>query len=504
MKKRICNFLFLMQCCIERKLMGVIAFFLLFLVLHYEKNYLTMCYVYDIHSFEFNSYAEYMLSDGIFQNIFLPIIPLVISWKVYPFICCNNMRMLKYKNRIEVMKCYSRCCFLIIILVMSLLLGLMFLVAKINHMDITQNLTFLLYFLFTCFKLILVSLLYFGAATVFSSNGMGAVAIGLLTFGEILIWKNAIEKAFRYVFYYHIIEQDMVAISLKQKFLFWAISFGIVIISNMIIVRFAEFGVNKTVKDALKHTATRWHWNLWYAGAILWIVVFVFINWHTSCQFYTDANELVYICLKGFSASNIINVLYYLGLCVPLWIYLIFYFSRFFNTFSIYVFTKTGNVMRYIMKCLIHTLKHCTMYFVMVVFVAGVVGYATQQDNVMMPIYQELPKRADGIIGLMADYILVTVLIVLFIMSLYLLCYRLDVAFIIGVTLHILSVIVADMIPYGKEWIPFTQNMLLLREEGNYNWMARCVLALTICVVYAMFSWQVKRKQEKIMNGCYK
>lgn len=74
------------------------------------------------------------------------------------------------------------------------------------------------------------------------------------------------------------------------------------------------------------------------------------------------------------SRFNIYDLLFYLGLCSPLWVYLVYYFSKFFTTFSVYMFMKTGGVLKYMLKCLINMLKYCVFYFVCMMFLADIRG----------------------------------------------------------------------------------------------------------------------------------
>ena len=130
-------------------------------------------------------------------------------------------------------------------------------------------------------------------------------------------------------------------------------------------------------------------------------------------------------------------------------------------------------------------------------------GRFIYKGNGKTDIYQNLQCVTDGMIGVAADFILVTLLLVLLIMVIYLLCYRLEIAFVIGIGCHILSVIIAGLIPHGTEFIPFTQNILLIRNaKYNILW-ARSFLCLTLVLGYIIFCYLMKRKQEKILVGYY-
>ena len=119
-------------------------------------------------------------------------------------------------------------------------------------------------------------------------------------------------------------------------------------------------------------------------------------------------------------------------------------------------------------------------------------------------VYQNIRSLSDGLIGIIADFVLVTLLLILFVMIIYLLCYRLEIAFVIGIGCHILNVIIVNFISYGKEFMPLTQNILLIRSvKYNILW-ARGFSCLVLVAAYMIFCYLVKQKQEKILSGYYK
>ena len=188
---------------------------------------------------------------------------------------------------------------------------------------------------------------------------------------------------------------------------------------------------------------------------------------------------------------------------MPLWVFLTDYFSKFFTTFSVYMFMKMGGILKYMLNCLLNMVKYSILYFTIMMLAACISGNFVYRGIDKTDIYRNLQSFSDGPTGVVVDFVLVTLLLILFIMVIYLLCYRLEIAFVIGIGCHILSVIIAGLIPHGTEFIPFTQNILLIRNaKYNILW-ARSFLCLTLVLGYIIFCYLMKRKQEKILVGYY-
>lgn len=503
MKKKINNFMFSIYCCLGGKFIVAVSFYLLFLIFHFEKNYLLMCNYYNMSADDLNSFLLFIFFDGFFLIMFLPVVILAASWKVFQFLNCDCLKLLKCKNRTGIIQRYLLFSFTIITGIMAYLLLCILLVGKMVNMHFVLDDTFIPNLFFTYVCLLAITLTYLVFAVIFSSNSMGIVGAMIPILFELIVWKNHIKSLFKYTFFYNIVVQDDVQITVPQKIIFWMICLSVLIVILLIVIRHVDLGITRNMKEVIKYISEKNNIDPYFLGSIIWSCIYVAMTYHISKNFYSDATALVYICFRGFSGWNVQDLLFYLGLCMPLWVFLVYYFSKFFTTFSVYMFMKMGGVLKCMLKCMLNMVRYIILYFVIMMLSAYMGGRFIYKGNGKTDIYQNLQCVTDGMIGVAADFILVTLLLVLLIMVIYLLCYRLEIAFVIGIGCHILSVIIARFIPHGTEFIPFTQNILLIRNaKYNILW-ARSFLCLTLVVGYIIFCYLMKRKQEKILIGYY-
>lgn len=504
MKKKHNNFMFSIYCCLGGKFIAVILFYLLFLTLHFEKNYLLMCDYYNMDADNINSFVLFIFSDGFFLILFLPVTILAISWKLYHFFNCDCLKLLKCKNRFAIVQRYIIYSFTIITGIMTYLLLIIWGVGKMINMHLSLDTTFISNFIFSYIYILVLMLVYLFFAVIFSSKSMGIVGAMLPLLFELIIWKNHIKGLFAYTFFYNIVVQDNVQIPIIQKIIFWIVCLLFLISILLFTIQRVDLDISRNIKEVIKYTFNKYYINPWLIGTIIWSCIYVAITYYISKNFYSSPEELVYICFRGFSGFNIHDLLFYLGLCLPLWVYLVHYFSKFFTTFSIYMFMKMGGVLKYMLKCLINMIKYIIFYFVIMIFSAYIAGNYIYKGTGRTDIYQNLRNVSGGTIEVIIDFVLVTLLLILFIMIIYLLCYRLEIAFIIGIGCHILNVIITNLISYGKELIPLTQNILLIRNDKYNILWARGFLCISLVVLYIIFCYLMRRKQEKILIGYYR
>lgn len=504
MKKKISNFMFSIYCCLGGKFIAVVFSYLLFLILHFEKNYLLICDYYNMPADNFNSFLLFIFSDGFFLILFLPVVVLAVSWKVFQFLNCDCLKLLRCKNRTGIIQRYILFGFTIITGIMVYLLVCISLVGKLINMHFTLDTAFISNLIFTYASLLVLMLVYLLFSIIFSSNSMGIVGCMIPILFELLIWKNHIKGAFRYTLFYNIVVQEDVQISVTQKIVFWIVCLLLLIGMLLIAIRHVDLGISRTIKEVIRYVSEKYYINPWLIGIVIWSCIYVAMTYSISKNFYSNPAELVYICFRGFSGLNIQDLLFYLGLCLPLWVFLVYYFSKFFTTFSVYMFMKMGGLLKYMLKCLLNLIKYIILYFIIMILSACIGGNFIYKGIGKADIYQNLQGLSDCLIGVIADFVFVTLLLILFIMIIYLLCYRLEIAFAAGIGCHILNVIIANLIPYGKEFIPLTQNILLIRStEYNILW-ARSFTCLTLVVTYIIFCYLMKQKQEKILIGYYR
>ncbi len=504
MKKKISNFMFSIYCCLGGKFIAVVLFYLLFLILHFEKNYLLICNYYNMPANNLNSFLLFIFSDGFFLILFLPVVVFAVSWKVFQFINSDCLKLLRCKNRTEIIKRYILFGFTIITGIMAYLLLCILFVGKMINMHFTSDTSFIPNLIFTYSSLLVLMLVYLLFSILFSSSSMGIVGSMIPILFELLIWKNHIKRLFRYTLFYNIVVQDDVPISITQKIVFWIVCLLLLVGIVLIAIRHVDLGISRNMKEVIWYISEKHYINLWLIGIVIWACIYVAMTYRISKNFYSSPSALAYICFRGFSGFNIQDLLFYLGLCLPLWVYLIHYFSKFFTTFSVYMFMKMGGVLKYMLKCLLTIVKYILFYFIIMMLAAYIGGKFIYKGNGNIDIYQNLQHLSDGLIGVVADFVLVTLLLILFIMILYLLCYRLEIAFVAGLGLHILSVILANFIPHGKEFIPLTQNILLTRSTEYHILWARTFTCLTLVAAYILFCYLMKKKQEKILIGYYR
>ena len=504
MKKKIKNFMFSIYCCLGGKFIAAVFFYLLFLILHFEKNYLLMCNYYNMSADNFNSFLLFIFSDGFFLILFLPIVIGAVSWKVYQFFNCDCLKLLKCKNRTGIVKHYILFGFTIISGIMVYLLLCILLAGKMINMHFTLDNTFIPNFIFTYVSLFIIMLVYLFFAVIFSSNSMGMVGSMIPILFELLIWKNHIKGLFKYTLFYNIVVQDDVQISITQKIVFWVVCLLFLIGILLIAIRYVDLGISRNIKEVICYVSNQYARNPWIIGVVIWSYIYVAMTYRISKNFYSSPEELVYICFRGFSGFNIQDLLFYLGLCLPLWVFLTDYFSKFFTTFSVYMFMKMGGILKYMLNCLLNMVKYSILYFTIMMLAACISGNFVYRGIDKTDIYRNLQSFSDGPTGVVVDFVLVTLLLILFIMVIYLLCYRLEIAFVIGIGCHILNITIANLISCGKEFIPLTQNILLIRN-ANYNILwARSFICLILVAMYSIFCYLMKQKQEKILIGYYK
>lgn len=504
MKKKIDDFMFNIYCCLGGKFIAAVFFYLLFLILHFEKNYLLMCNYYNMSADSLNSFLLFIFSDGFFLILFLPVVIGAVSWKMYQFFNFGCLKLLRCKKRTEIVQRYILFGITIISGITAYLLLCVLLAGKIINMHFTSDNNFIPNLVFTYLSLLLIMLIYLFFATTFSSNAMGIVGLMIPVLFELLIWKNQIKGLFRYTLFYNIVVQDDVQISVTEKIAFWIVCLLFLTGILLITIRHVDLGINRNIKEVIIYISDKYYINPWFIGALIWSCVYAAMNYSISKNFYSGSKKLAYICFRGFSGFNIQDLLFYLGLCLPLWVFLLHYFSQFFTTFSVYMFMKMGGVLKYMLKCLLNIAAYTILYFIIMMLSACVNGKLVYKGLGKIDVYQNIRRLSDGLIGIIADFVLVTLLLILFVMIIYLLCYRLEIAFVIGIGCHILNVIIVNFISYGKEFMPLTQNILLIRSvKYNILW-ARGFSCLVLVAAYMIFCYLVKQKQEKILSGYYK
>ena len=104
MKKKIDDFMFNIYCCLGGKFIAAVFFYLLFLILHFEKNYLLMCNYYNMSADSLNSFLLFIFSDGFFLILFLPVVIGAISWKMYQFFNFGCLKLLRCKKERKLYK----------------------------------------------------------------------------------------------------------------------------------------------------------------------------------------------------------------------------------------------------------------------------------------------------------------------------------------------------------------------------------------------------------------
>lgn len=505
MKKKVNEFLFGIYSCLGGRVIIGIFVYLLFLIFCFEKSFLMMCEYYQYTPDNLNSFIEYVFFNGYFIIMFFPIVVLVVAWRMYQFLCSDCLKMVRLKSRVEIIWKFFVYGFTISMGIMLYLLLCFFLVGKAINMHITTDTVFVSEVLFTYVSFIVMLLLYLLFSITFSSNSMGVVGVVIPLFFELLVWKNSISVLRPYVFFYNIVNVDdeNISISFTHKIVFWISCLVIIAVLLLIVIRHVDLGANRSLKEVKQQLVQKYNGNPWYIGMVLWAVFYVVLTHHVQQSFFENSKEFLYVCFRGFVSPKSPDMFFYLGLCLPLWAYLLYYFSRFFTTFSIYLFMKTGGVLTYMLKCFKRVVCDTVIYFLTVLLVAYVVGNIVRKEDCEMNIYQQMAEQSGGIFGVVVDFILGTLLFVLFVMVLYLLFYRLDVAFLVGLTCHIVNVVMVDFIPYGKEFVPFTQHILLFRQEGYHAFLARGSLCVMVAAVYILFCYLMRKKQEKILIGYY-
>ncbi|MBO4996940.1 MAG: hypothetical protein J6D02_02950 [Lachnospira sp.] len=505
MKKRVNEFFFGIYSCLGGRTIIGIFVYLLFLVLYFEKSFLMMCEYYQYTPDNLNSFIEYVFFNGYFIIMFFPIVVLVVAWRMYQFFCGDCLKLVRCKSRVKIIWRFFVYGVTISTGIMLYLLLCFFLVGKAINMHITSDTVFVSEVLFTYVSFIVMLLLYLLCSIAFSSNGMGVIGVVIPLVFELIVWKNSISVLRPYVFFYNIVNVDdeNISISFIHKIVFWISCLVIITVLLLLVIQRVDLGASRTLKEVKQQLVQKYNGNPWYIGMVLWAVFYVVLTYHAQGKFFEESRTFLYVCFRGFATPKSPDMFFYLGLCLPLWAYLLYYFSRFFTTFSIYLFMKTGGVLTYMLKCFARVVRDTVIYFLVVLFVAYAVGNIMKKEDCLMNNYQWITEQWGGIFGVIIDFILATLLFVLFVMVLYLLFYRLDVAFLVGLACHIVNVIIVNFIPYGKELVPFTQHILLLREEGYHVFLARGGLCLMMTAVYILFCCLMRKKQEKILMGYY-
>lgn len=504
MKKKISNFMFSTCCCLGGGFIVAVLFFLLLLILHFEKNYLLICNYYNTPHDNLGNFLSFVFSDGYFLILFLPAAVCAVSWKVFHFLNCSSLKLLKCGSRTGIIWRYILTGFTIITGIMLYIILCIFLTGKVIGMRFVLRSTLIPNLLFAYISLLTIAVIYLLFAEMFSSNGMGVVGAMLPILFELVVWKSQIKRLFRYTLFYNIVEQEGVQISVADKIVFWSICLPGLVGLSLIVIRRVDLGTTRSVKEAVRYASERYNINPCLLGCLIWSFVYTSLTYGISKNLYSGSSDFVYICFRGFAELNIQNLVFYLGLCLPLWVFLIYYFSRFFSTFSIYVFMKMGGGLKCMLKCMRDMVRYTIVYFMIMMTSAYVGGELIYRGTGETDVYKSLRGVTDGMIGVIVDFILVTPVLILCIMILYLLCYKIEIAFVVGIGCHILCAVAAGFVSHGKEFIPLTQNILLIRtDKYNILW-ARSFTCLTLAAAYVIFCHLMKRKQEKILLGYYK
>ena len=167
--------MFSIYCCLGGKFIAVVLFYLLFLILHFEKNYLLICNYYNMPANNLNSFLLFIFSDGFFLILFLPVVVFAVSWKVFQFINSDCLKLLRCKNRTEIIKRYILFGFTIITGIMAYLLLCILFVGKMINMHFTSDTSFIPNLIFTYSSLLVLMLVYLLFSILFSSSSMGIV-----------------------------------------------------------------------------------------------------------------------------------------------------------------------------------------------------------------------------------------------------------------------------------------------------------------------------------------